>query len=504
MPLLLGLDFGTSGVRAGVYDADARVMLAEREAPSATTHPRPGWAEQNPEDWWRSTVVAVRAALEAAGSRAIAGVTVATTASTVVVADRDGKPLRPAILWMDCRAAAESAATEKVEHPVLAYSGGGDAVEWLVPKAMWLAAYEPDVYRRADVICEAIDFVNFRLTGRWVASQMNATCKWNYDPLKRRFAPELFKAFGVPDLLDKLPTEVIRVGDPIGPMSAAAAEELGIETRPLVAQGGIDAHIGVLGAATVAPGGLLMIGGTSNVHLAHAAAQPVVPGIWGPYPCALIDGLWLVEGGQVSAGSILSWLTDSIFDLDAAGFAALLKDAERRPVGGAGLLALDYWMGNRTPYRDPKLRGAFIGLSLWHDRAALYRAAVEAIALGSVAVVDSLKSAGFAMNRFVLAGGVCKNPLWLKATVDALGAPVLVARESNLSLRGGVAAAANALGLFPSLTEAADAFAAPTTPMEPDRAAHAAYRDLFGCYRDATAAMTPIAHRLSKTTLEVA
>ncbi len=264
-----------------------------------------------------------------------------------------------------------------------------------------------------------------------------------------------------------------------------------------------DAHIGVLGAATVAPGGLLMIGGASNVHLAHAAALPVVPGIWGPYPCALIDDLWRVEGGQVSAGSILSWLTDSIFGLDAAGFAALLKEAGRRPVGGAGLLALDYWMGNRTPYRDPNLRGAFIGLSLWRDRAAVYRAAVEAIALGSVAVVDSLKSAGFAINRFVLAGGMCKSPLRLKATVDALGAPVLVARESNLSLRGGVvAAAANALGLFPGLTEAADAFAAPTTPMEPDRAAHAAYREPFGCCRDATVAMPPIAHRLSKTTLE--
>jgi ribulose kinase len=504
MSLLLALDFGTGGVRAGVFDADARALRGQADAPYPTTHPRPGWAEQSPDDWWRAAVRAVRAATAAAGSRAIAGVSIAATSSTVVAATRAGAPLRPAILWMDCRAARESAITEKVSHPVLAYSGGGDAVEWLVPKAMWLAANEPDVYRNADVICEAIDFMNFRLTGRWLGSRLNATCKWNYDPLRRRFAPDLFEAFGVPDLIDKLPLEIVGVGDAIAPMSAAAAEELGLETRPLLAQGGIDAHIGMLGAGTVAPGGLMMIGGTSNVHLAHASSRPEAPGAWGPYPDALVDGLWLVEGGQVSAGSILTWLSDRIFGLDAAGFAALLREAEARPVGAGGLIILDYWMGNRTPYRDPNLRGAILGLSLWHDRAAIYRAAVEAVALGSLAVVDSLKGAGMTTSRFVLAGGICKNPLWLKATIDALGLPARVAGDENLSLRGAAASAAAALGLFPGLVEAADAFAAPTQLREPDPAAHGLYRDLFEIYRDATTATGPVSHRLANSARETA
>jgi len=423
---------------------------------------------------------------------------IAATAATVVAARRDGAPLRPALLWMDCRAALEAAATAKVEHPVLAYSGGGDMAEWGTPKAMWLAAHEPEVYRDADVICDAIDVMNFRLTGRWVGSRLNATCKWNYDPLAKRFAPELFKAFGVPDLIDKLPRDIIGVGEPIATLSAEAAEALGLETRPLLAQGGIDAHIGMLGSGTVAPGSLMMIGGTSNVHLAHAAKQLDAPGAWGPYPNALVDGLWVVEGGQASAGSVLTWLSERIFGLDAAGFAALLSEASARPVGAGGLIVLDYWMGNRTPYRDPNLRGAILGLSLWHDRAAIYRAAVEAVAFGSLAIVDTLQQAGVAIDRFVLAGGVCKNPLWLKTTVDALGLPARVAGEENLSLRGAAASAATALGLFPGLVEAADAFATPTRLLEPDPAAHARYRDLFALYREATAAAAPISHRLAQ------
>lgn len=507
MSLLLALDFGTGGVRAGLYDTDTRTIRGQAERAYATSHPRPGWAEQDPLAWWEAAIVATRAATAKAGlvgAAGIAGITVATTASTVVVARGDGTPLRPAILWMDCRAAEESRATEQVAHPVLAFSGGGDAVEWLVPKAMWLAKHEPALYRDADVICEAVDYVNFRLTGRWAGSQMNATCKWNYDPLAGCFSPDLFAAFAVPDLVDKLPSEIVPVGGVVGTLRAEAAADLGLAPGAVVAQGGIDAHMGVYGADTVKPGGLLMIAGTSVVHLAQAAEQPRMAGIWGPYPSALADGLWLIEGGQVSAGSILSWLSDRIFGLDAKGFEGLLAEAAAVPVGAGGLLALDYWMGNRTPYRDPNLRGAILGLSLWHDRAAIYRAAVEAVALGSLAIVDGLRGAGVAMDRFVMAGGICKNPLWLKTTVDALGVPVLVAREDNLSLRGGFASAATGLGLFPSLIEASEAFAAPAVLHEPDAKAHAAYRDLLGLYREATEAVAPLAHRLSRTTQEAA
>jgi hypothetical protein len=354
------------------------------------------------------------------------------------------------------------------------------------------------VYAAADVICECLDYVNFRLTNRWVGSRMNATCKWNYDPLARHFYPELFVAFGVPDLGSKLPNEIVPVGGPIARLSAAAAEHLGLSGRPLLAQGGIDAHIGMLGANTVGLGNLLMIGGTSVVHLFHLPEQRPVPGFWGPYPYALVDGMWLVEGGQVSAGSVLTWLSTQIFELDAAGQRRLLDEAAAFPVDGTGLLTLDYFMGNRTPYRDPHLRGAIIGLSLGQGRAALYRSAVEAVALASANVVQEIANVGVRCERIVTSGGYCRNPLWLRATVDAIGMPVTLPAEENLTIIGAVASAATAAGLFPDLFAAATAVARPGRCIEPDLAAHAQYVDILARYREVTALLRPLMHALSK------
>lgn len=497
MTLLLGLDFGTGGVRVGVFDLGNRRMVGEREVEYGTRHPRPGWAEQSPEDWWAALGQASRALMHDLGSPAIAGICAATTASTVVAARADGTPLRPALLWMDCRAAAESDRTARSTHPVLAYSGGGDAAEWLVPKAMWLARHEPETYAGADVVCECLDWINFRLTGLWVGSRMNATCKWNWDGVAGCFHEDLFAELGVPDLAAKLPGAILPVGAPIAALQAEAAAHLGLAGRPTVAQGGIDAHIGMVGADTMEPGDLLMIGGTSVVHLFQLGRERPVAGFWGPYPHALDDGRWLVEAGQVSAGSVLSWFSREIFALDASGHDALCEAAGRIPVGGSGLLALDYFMGNRTPYRDPHLRGAVLGLSLGHDRAALYHAAVEGVALASANVLKRMDELDIACRRIVTSGGYSRNPLWLKATVDAIGRPVELASKANLTIVGACACAAAGAGLVPDLDAAAGAVVQPGTLVEPDLEAHGRYRELLGDYLEATELLAPLSRRLA-------
>jgi hypothetical protein len=497
MALLLGLDFGTSGVRAGVFDLDRGRMLGEKEASYATRYPHPGWAEQSTADWWEAVGQATRGLMRDLDNPTIAGICVATTASTVVVCRRDGTPLRPALLWMDCRAAAEADRTARSKHLVLAYSGGGDATEWLVPKAMWLAAHEPETYSSAEVICECLDYVNFRLTGKWVGSRMNATCKWNYDSLTRRFHEDLYEEFGIPEIVGKLPMEIIPVGKPIAVITGEAAEHLGLSGRPLLSQGGIDAHIGMVGADTLAPGRLLMIGGTSVVHLFQLASQGDVSGFWGPYPNALVDDHWLVEAGQVSAGSILSWLSKDMFGLDLEGSTKLQKEAEALGVGGTGLLTLDYFMGNRTPYRDPLLRGAVIGLSLGHDRAAVYRSAVEGVALGSANVLKRMSDLGIPCNRVVSSGGYVKNPLWLRSTVDAIGMPVELQPDVNLSIIGAAACAAAGSGLVADLFAAAAAVSQPSTTIEPDLKAHEKYNDLLNEYLEATTLLRPVLHRLA-------
>jgi ribulose kinase len=501
MACLLGLDFGTGGVRVGVFDLERRKMLGEREGRYETRHPRTSWAEQSPTDWWDALGEATRALMRDLDSPEIHGVCAATTASTVVVCTRGGGPLRPALLWMDCRAAEEAERTARSRHPVMAHSGGGDAAEWLVPKAMWLARHEPEVYGAAEIICECLDYVNFRLTGRWVGSRMNATCKWNYDSVAGRFVDEIYAEFGVPDLAAKLPREIYPVGAPIEILSAEAATHLGLRNRPILAQGGIDAHIGMVGADTMSPGELLLIGGTSAVQLFQLASGSPVGGFWGPYPHALVDNHWLVEAGQVSAGSVLSWVSRDMFKLDDAGHEALMREAEALPVGGTGVLSLDYFMGNRTPYRDPLLRGAFLGLSLGHNRAAVYRAAVEGVALATANVLKRMGELGVECRRVVSSGGYAKNPVWLKATVDAMGLPVQLLPDANLTIIGAAACAANGARLTSDLFAAAKAVAQPSITVEPDPQAHARYRELLADYLEATELLTPLLHRLAERQL---
>jgi ribulokinase len=490
MTLLLGLDFGTGGVRAGLYDLHSHKLVHVAEAPYTTQYPQLGWAEQDPRHWWQALGVACRQLLAQAGHPRVAALCVATTASTVVAARSDGEPLCPALLWMDCRATAESALTARVSHEML--NPGGDAVEWLVPKAMWLAAHEPAVYRDADRLCEAVDWLNHKLSGRWVASQLNASCKWNYDTVHQRFPVELYAELGVPELAHKLPQEVIAVGGVVGPLSAEAAAHLGLSRDTLVAQGGIDAHMGMLSAGTTGAGELLFIGGTSVVQLMHTPERIDVPGIWGPYPHALLQGQWLMEGGQVSAGSILDWLARKMFGVDAAGHQQLIQRAAALKPGSTGLLVLDYWMGNRTPYRAPDMRGAILGLSLNHGRHDLYRACVEAIALGSANIFHTWRAKGIEITRVVAAGGFQKNPLWLQATIDATGVPFELVPHDNLTLIGTAAAAACALGEYAHLQQAAEAFTVQGRRVEPDPQAHEQYVELLGRYRAATDSVAPI------------
>ncbi len=498
MAHILSFDFGTGGVRAGVYDTEQRRMLGQSDAAYATHYPRAGWAEQSPEDWRTALRAAGRDVLRKTERTTLDAVCCATTASTVAVCKRDGTPLSPALLWMDCRAQAESDRTTTLEHPVMRFCGGSDAVEWLVPKSMWLKRNQPDVWAKAEIVCEALDYVNFDLTGEWVGSRMNAACKWNYDSESHRFVPEIYEALGIPDLIDRLPQRIVPVGGIIGRMRPDMAADLELENCPVVAQGGIDAHIGILGADTVEPGGMLFIGGTSIVQLVQLAEKGDVSGFWGPYPNALTDDRWLVECGQVAAGSMLNWLAGEMFGLDGDGHAALISKVAAKPDHSHGLLALDYMMGNRTPYRDGALRGALMGLTLGHTRADIYAAAVDSIALGSANIISVLKSHGVVIDRVMMAGGIVKNAAWLQATVDAMGLPVQVVREDNLSLVGTAVAAASAIGVFPDLKTAAKACVVPGIELLPDPRRADWFADTLALYREATAQLRPVLHQLAQ------
>jgi ribulose kinase len=225
LSVFLGIDLGTTCVRVGVVSEDGR-MLAVDETVLATRHDAPGRAEQDARSWWPAVCGAAHRAVARSSVPvdAIGGIGLSATSSTVVLLDATDQPLAPAVLWMDVRAAEEAAETA-IDHPVLRYSGGSDAAEWLVPKAMWFRRHEPAIWARAVRVGEGLDYLTFLLTGEWVGSLLTATCKWNYDPLGGGFPQDLFATLGIPDLVAKLPGRIAPMGSvagELGPPSRSA------------------------------------------------------------------------------------------------------------------------------------------------------------------------------------------------------------------------------------------------------------------------------------------
>ena len=491
----LAIDVGTEGARVAIY-ADDGECVGEGVSGYPTSFPRPGWAEQDPERWWSSVVEATRAAIVVAGVSKFDGVSVATTASSVVVLDAAGRPLRPALLWMDSRASSQADRTAELQHEALIFSGGTDSSEWLVPKAMWISENEPDIYDEARYIGESVDYLTWKLTDQWLGSRLNATCKWNYDSRTGALPHELYGLLGVPDLGDKLASDIRAVGSVAGRVSASAASELGLSSRPLVAVGGIDAHLTLVPLRAISTHPVSVVAGTSNAFVAELADPVFSSELWGPYPGALTEGLWLVEGGQVSAGSALTWLAERVLGFSRKTASSLIADAAAVPGFSDGLLVLDNFMGNRTPLRDPRLRGAVLGATIATTKAQLYRATVESVAFGTRQVLESFDNAGVDTSEVFFSGGIRHNPLWLQTTAEVLGRPINLVLNENLTLRACAATAAVASGGYRDLDDAAVAFSPEIQVIDPVTSAVGSYDEIFALYQEATSVTADIHHRL--------
>ena len=413
MSFVIGIDGGTESIRAQVFDTAGRCRASSASHPYETRFAAGARAEQSPEDWWHALGQAVRHAVRDAdiAGDAVGSLALATTCCTVVVLDDQARPLRPAILWMDVRAEAEAAATFATADPSLQVNGacqGPVSAEWMIPKALWVARHEPKVFAQATTICEFQDFMNLRLTGRRCASLNNATIRWHYSSERSGYPATLVEKLGVESLLEKWPNEVLAPGEVVGELTAAAAEHLGLRQQVKVIQGGADAFIGMPGLGVAQPGQLALITGSSHLLLGISDHPMSSPGLWGSYPNAVYAGRHIIEGGQTSTGSIVNWLKR----LAGAGFdlAGLNNEASKLEPGCDGLLALDHFQGNRTPYVDALSRGAFVGLTLSHGLPHLFRAVIEGICFGTKTILDQMAQAGFGPSEITV-GAALRHPI---------------------------------------------------------------------------------------------
>jgi sugar (pentulose or hexulose) kinase len=463
-PALLGIDVGTESVRAVAVDA-AGARLASAAAPLRTTFPRPGWAEQEPGEVWDALVRATRE-VAAACPVPVAALALATTSVTLVTCDERGAVDGPAILWMDTRAAAEAAEISASGHPALRSTGGLLSPEWMLPKALWLARHEPERYRRAAHVAELHDWLLRRLTGAWTASLGLACSGWSYVPQRGGYADDLLGSFGLEHARAGWP-EPGAPGAHAGALTAGAASACGLAEGIAVAHGTMDSYAAALACGVLEPGRLAVSLGSSSCYLVEVGEPRSDPRLLGPVPDAFVPGRYGLQGGQTSAGSVARWFRTQLGE--GRTFAELDAEAARRPAGSDGVRALDTFQGSRTPHRDPARRGAITGLSLGHDRGAVFRALLEAVALGGRVILDVLREVEPGIARVVACGGATRSPLWMQLHADALGLRVDTLADPAAAALGAAICAAACAGLHPDLATAAETMARPGASYEPEQ-----------------------------------
>ena len=500
---LIGVDGGTESIRAGVFDTKGN-PLAYASTNYQTNFPYPGWAEQEPRDWWKALAVSVRKAVQDSGIAAeqVSALAVDTTCCSVVALDDSGDPLRPALIWMDVRSANQAEQVADCEDPALRVNSNGKgpvSAEWMIPKALWLKQNEPEIFESASTICEYQDYLNFHLTGRLVCSINNVSTRWHFDFLegktgsKRSIPKSLLEKLELADLAEKWPVEVIRLGEVIGGLTKEAAEHLALPVGLQVVQGGADAQIGMIGLGVVEPGSLALITGSSHLQLGLSEKPFHGEGIWGTYADALLPGLHTVEGGQTSTGSVINWLKNMFGESD---YSSLNKDAQNLPPGSEGLIVQDHFQGNRTPHTDPRSRGAVHGLSLKHSRAHIFRASIEGVAFGSELIFESMRENGFYPENVVISGGATRSKLWLQIHADVSNVPITLTRNADAPLLGCAILSAVGAGFYQDIPSAVETMVQIESIVEPNAYHHDAYKPFLESYKKTYSALRNIRNNL--------
>ncbi|MFT0847153.1 FGGY family carbohydrate kinase [Actinomycetaceae bacterium L2_0104] len=504
---VLGIDLGTSGARAGVYDRDGEVH-GFGTASWETSHPKPGWAEQDPDTWWRSTVEAVQNAVRESGvdPADIKALSMDATSCTVVSLDADDNVLRPAIMWMDVRSVEQAERVTDTKHPALKYCGHGPvSAEWGLPKSLWLKEREPDIYERTATLCDQTDWLVNRLSGRWTMSVSHAAGKYLYDRDTGGWPVALYRALDAEDILAKFPKDVLQVGDVVGPILPEVADELGLSPEAIVVEGGIDAYFGAVGLGAAEPGRIALITGSSHVITGQLAKPIYAQGLWGAFTDATVPGYYTIDGGQAATGSLIEWFKRNLAGYSVAKAAqtgetvyeVLTEGARRVPIGCDGLLMLDHFQGNRAPYSDGRSRGMFWGLTLHHTEAHMFRALLEGICFGTEAILELMRDQGVPLEEVIVSGGATKNDLWLQMHADVSNVRLVIPNVTDGPALGSAIVASVGLGLYPDIPSASRAMTSVSRVIEPNPEAHEAYQFSYQAYKDSYFAMRDLNARIS-------
>ena len=494
MTYVAGIDVSTTATKTVLVDRAGHVA-AIGSAEYGFDTPRPLWSEQDPALWWNGAQLAIRQALDGAGASGgeVVGVGLTGQMHGAVLLDSAGDVLRPAILWNDQRTTAEcDVIRDALGLERLIRITGNDALTgFTAPKLVWVQHHEPAVWQRVAHVLLPKDYVRLQLTGDYAIDKADGAGTLLFDLAAREWSAEVLAALAIERSLLPPTFEGPAVA---GTLSQAGAESTGLRAgTPVVAGGGDQAANGV-GVGAVAPGTVALSLGTSGVVFA-----PTERPLYEPHGrvhafCHAVPGRWHMMSVMLSAAGSLRWFRDAIAPGD--DFATLVAGAASLPAGSEGLWFLPYLSGERSPYPDPRARGAFVGLTLRHDRRHLTRAVLEGVAFGLRDGLDLMLEAGIpAPTQIRASGGGTASQLWRQILADVLGAEIATVSTTEGAAYGAAILAAVGTGWYGSVDEATAAVVTATPSASPG-ANRAAYADAHATYRELYPALAPTFHRL--------
>ena len=466
MSVTLGIDIGTSGTKTLAIDGTGKI-LASASAEYPCAHPRPGWSEQDPELWWQATRETVRRVLEEGGIKPsdVAGVGLSGQMHGSVFLDKDGRVIRPALLWNDQRTAAECAEIEQK-------AGGREALIRLVanpaltgftaPKLLWVRKHEPAAWDRVCQVLLPKDYIRYRLSGTYATEVSDASGTLLLDVANRRWSTELL---GILDLDRALLPPCFESPEVSSTVSGVGSSATGLAVGTPIVGGGGDQPAGAVGNGIVRSGVVSATMGTSGVVFAHA--EQLGHDSLGRLQqfCHAVPGAYCAFGVVLAAGGSFQWFRNELGKAEVAlakaqgvdPYFLMSDEAALAGVGAEGLFFLPYLTGERTPHFDPDAKGAWIGLTVRHGRAHLIRSVLEGATYAMRDSLELIREMGVAVSQIRLSGGGAQNALWRQIQADVYGHDVHTLNSTEGPAFGVALLAQVGTGGFASVPEACDA-----------------------------------------------
>jgi xylulokinase len=500
MELLLGIDVGTSGCKVSAIDTDGNVIASGSQS-YTTSHPRPGWSEQNPEDWYQAACLAIRACLDSGKleTGAIIGVSVDGPAHNVALLDDDSHVLYPTIHWSDLRSVTQSKKLESTcNQRIFDITGQPVNPSWTLTQLLWLRENESEVWSRLRRILVTKDYVRHRFTGDYVTDVYDAIGTQLYDVSNNCWSEELC------DLLEYrrswLPA-VMSAFDIAGNLLPKAAGDTGLPQGIPVAVGSGDSVVEAFGSGVVHPGQcIIKLGTAGNVNLVTARSHPSSKVL--TYRHIIADH-WFTIAATNSGAATMRWFRDA--------FCSHLEEEARSngisvyeligqlaggvPAGSEGLLFHPYLKGERSPHWDPYLRGDFVGISARHRLDHFARSVLEGVAFSLRDCFEDVAKMGQPITDCRFLGGGARSPLWRQIVCDIFGRPLLLPKITDASF-GAALLAGVAVQVFADWRSALSKCVRIEETLNPNREVQELYNDYFDIYRAISRDMANYSHRL--------